>query len=207
MSIQETIANALALWSEKRAESTVRCQGIYFSLLLKTAGENGFDAPCQKLYDLFLEGATTPATRSSRTRIVKAAVTSEGSFFNEPPFPTRTEARVLLSSLQYPISKAIDISIMISYAANIIENLETSCGGKRQYWHAWRDIRIYIFRYTSSLNYNARVLDAYIAELNVKYENGAIPQTNYYMHRKAALILKEIAETGHFQCVSASDKM
>lgn len=207
MSIQETIANALALWSEKRAESTVRCQGIYFSLLLKTAEENGFDAPCQKLYDLFLEGATTPATRFSRTRIVKAvdlvaathAVTSEGSFFNEPPFPTGTEARVLLSSLQYPISKSIDISIMISYAANIIENLETSCGGKRQYWHAWRDIRIYIFRYTSSLNYNARVLDAYIAELNVKYENGSIPQTNYYMHRKAALILKEIAETGHFQ--------
>lgn len=94
MSIQETIANALALWSEKRAESTVRCQGTYFSLLLKTAGENGFDAPCQKLYDLFLEGAITPATRSSRTRIVKAvdlvaathAVTSESSFLMNPLF-------------------------------------------------------------------------------------------------------------------------
>ena len=60
MSIQETIANALALWSEKRAESTVRCQGIYFSLLLKTAGENGFDAPRQNYMTFFLKVQLLP---------------------------------------------------------------------------------------------------------------------------------------------------
>ena len=55
--IQDIISKALALWSEKHAESTVRCQGIYFSALFKAAEEGGFDSPCQELYDIFLKGA------------------------------------------------------------------------------------------------------------------------------------------------------
>lgn len=207
MSIQETIANALALWSEKHAESTVHCQGVYFSTLLKTAEENGFDVPCQKLYDLFLEGATTPATHFSRTQVVRAvdfvaathAVTADGSFFNEPPFPTGAEAQAVLSSVHYPISEPVDISIMISRGADIIEDLGISRNGKRQYWHAWRDIRTYFFLRNSSMDYDTRTLEEYFAGLDTKYDARYITQTYYYMHRKAAIVLGEIADTGCFQ--------
>lgn len=207
MSIQETTANALVLWSEKYAESTVHCQGVYFSVFLRTAEENEFHEPCQELYDLFLKGAMTPATHYYRTQTIKAvdfvagthAITPNGTFFNEPPFPTGDEAYKLLSSLDYPISSPIDISFIIAHGAAIIEQLETSLSGRRQYWHSWRDIRTYFFLCNSSMNYKTETLEQYLEELDGRYNAGFIPQANYYMHRKAAFILREIAETGSFQ--------
>lgn len=205
--IQNIISKSLALWSEKHAESTVRCQGIYFSALLKTAKENGFDLPCQELYDIFLEGARTPATYFNRSQVVKAvdleagthAVNRDGSFFNEPPFPTGEEACGLLSSLEYPISEPVDISFMIAYAASIIEQQGTSSGTRGQYWHSWRDIRTYFFFHNSAMDYNPETLAQYLRELDEEFAADSMPETGYYMHRKAALIIMEIAETGQFQ--------
>lgn len=207
MNIQETIKKASVMWSAKHAESTVRCQSCYFSALLKAAEENGIDTPCQELYDLFLKGATTSATHSSRTRVVKAvdlvagthAITPEGIFFNEPTFPTADEAYALLSSLDYPVSEPLDISFLIAYGATIIECQGTSHGGMGQYWHSWRDIRTYFFRQNSSMDYNRQTMEQYLAWLESEFQAGLIPETSYYMHRKAALILQEIADTGHFQ--------
>lgn len=205
--IQDIISKALALWSEKHAESTVRCQGIYFSALLRAAEENGFDSPCQELYDIFLGDAGTPATCFSRSQVVKTVdliagthgINKDGSFFNEPSFPTYEETRALLSSLEYPVSGAVDISFFIVCAAGIIEQQGTSHGGRGQYWHAWRDVRTYCFLHNSSMNYDPETLKSYLGELDEKLGKGFLPETKYYMHRKAALIVMEIAETGHFQ--------
>ncbi len=205
--IQDIISKSLALWSEKHAESTVQCRGIYFSTLLKTAEDNGFDSPCQKLYDIFLESARTPTTYFNRSQVVKTvdleagthAINKDGSFFNEPPFPTYKDACGLLSSLAYPISEPVDISYMIAYAARIIEQQGTSSGGRAQYWHSWRDIRTYFFLHNSVMDYNLETLAQYLGELDERFTAGSMPETSYYMHRKAALIIREIAETGQFQ--------
>ncbi len=203
---QALISKALALWSKKHAESTVRCQGVYFSALMKVAEEGGFDSPCQELYNIFLENATTPATYFSRFQAVKAvdmeagthAISKEGSFFNEPPFPTHEEACGLLSSLEYPIVEPVDISYIIACAADIIKKQGTSRGSIRQYWHSWRDIRTYFFLQTSFMGYNPKTLAQYLKELDEKFAVGSIPETSYYMHRKAAIIIREIAETGQY---------
>ena len=205
--MQDIVSRALVLWSGKHAKSTVQCQDIYFSALLRAAEENGFDSPCQDLYDIFLEGARTPATYFSRSQAVKAvdliagthAINKGGSFFNEPPFPTYEDACSLLSSLEYPISKPVDISFLIARAAGVIEQQGTSHNGMRQYWHSWRDIRTYCFLHDSSTNYNAETLKLYLGELDGKFADGLLTETKYYMHRKAALVVIEIAETGHFQ--------
>jgi len=205
--IQDIISKALALWSGKHAEATVRCQGIYFSALLRAAEENGFDSPCQELYDIFLAGARTSATYFSRSQAVKTvdllagthAINKDGSFFNEPPFPTYEDACGLLSSLEYPISGPVDISYLIVCAASIIEQQGTSYGGRRQYWHSWRDIRTYCFLHDSSMNYNSETLQRYLGELDGRFGKDSLSETKYYMHRKAALVVMEIAETGHFQ--------
>lgn len=207
MNIQDIIPKALALWSEKHAEATVRCQGIYFSALLKAAEENSFASPCQELYNVFLEGAKTSATYFNRLQAVKAvdliagthAINRDGCFFNEPPFPTYEEASGLLSSLEYPISEPVDISFMIAYAASIIERQGTSSGGKGQYWHSWRDIRTYFFLHNYVMDYKPETLAQYLKELDERFDAGSMPQTSYYMHRKAALIIREIAETGQFK--------
>lgn len=205
--IQDIISKALALWSKKHAESTVRCQGIYFSALFKAAEEGGFDSPCQELYDIFLKGAKTPAVCFNRSQAVKAvdliagthAINKDGSFYNEPPFPTYEETCILLSSVAYPISGPVDISFLIVYAASMIERQGTSHSGQGQYWHSWRDIRTYCFRHDSSMNYNPETLKRYLGELDEKFGSGSLSETKYYMHRKAALILEEITETGQFQ--------
>lgn len=205
--IQDIISKALSLWSEKHAESTVRCQGIYFSALLKAAENNGFDSPCQELYDIFLESVKTPATYFNRTQVVKAvdleagthAINKDGSFFNEPSFPTYEEACGLLFSLGHPIIEPVDISFIIAYAAGIIEQQGTSNNSIGQYWHSWRDIRTYFFLHNSSMDYNPKTLAQYLGELDEKFAAGSVSETSYYMHRKAALIIREIAETGQYQ--------
>lgn len=202
--IQNIISRAFALWSIKHAESTVRCQGIYFSTFLKTAEENGFDVPCQELYDIFLNEARTPATYFNRSQVVKAvdleagthAIGKNGKFFNEPAFPTYDESHCLLSSLKYPISQSIDISFLIAYGAEIIKQQKISHGGQGQYWIAWCDIRTYCFLRNSSMNYNLETLEQYLRELDTRLDTDSISQTSYYMHRKAALLIIEIAETG-----------
>lgn len=205
--MQDIVSRALTLWSGKHAKSTVQCRGIYFSALLRTAEENGFNSPCQDLYDIFLEGAKTPGTYFCRSQTVKTvdliadthAINKDGNFFNEPPFPTYEDACSLLSSLEYPISEPIDISFLIARAAGIIEQQGTSHNGRGQYWHSWRDIRTYCFLHDSSMNYNVETLKRYLGELDGKFGRGLISKTKYYMHRKAALVVMEIAETGYFQ--------
>ena len=49
------------------------------------------------------------------------------------------------------------------------------------------------------MNYNPETLKRYLGELDEKFGSGSLSETKYYMHRKAALILEEIAETGQFQ--------
>ena len=103
MNIPETIHEALQYWASKHAESSVRCQSCYFYALRKTAEENGFAAPCQQLYDCYVNSATTKGARFSRRQVVKKvdmvaqthAVTPEGSFYNEPPFPTESESNAM----------------------------------------------------------------------------------------------------------------
>ena len=205
--IQDIISKALAQWSEKHAESTVRCQSIYFFVLMRDAEKGGFDSPCQELYDIFLGRAQTPATYFSRLQIVKAvdmeagthAINKDGSFFNEPSFPTYEEACNLPFSLEYPIVEPVNISYIIAYAAGIIEHQGTSSNGIGQYWHSWRDIRTYFFLQNSSMGYNPKTLTKYLEELDEKFAAGSIQETSYYMHRKAALIIREIAETGQYQ--------
>lgn len=206
-SIQNIISKALATWSMKHATSTVKCQGIYFSILMKTAETGGFDSPCQELYDIFLKEASTSATRFSRTQVVKAvdleagthAINKDGCFFNEPVFPTFEEASNLLSSLEYPIVESLDISVIIAYAAGIIRQQGTYGNCLGQYWHSWRDIRIYFFLHNCSMDYNPQTLNQYLMELDAKFAADSVPETKYYMHRKAALIIREIAETGQYQ--------
>lgn len=205
--IQDIISKALTLWSGKHAESTVRCQGIYFPTLLKTAEEHGFDLPCQELYDIFLNDARTPATYFNRSQVVKAvdleagthAINRNGCFFNEPPFPAYDEAHELLSSMEYPISAPIDISFMIAYGAGVIERQGTSHGGQGQYRHSWRNIRTHCFLRNSSMDYNPKTLTQYLAELDEGFAADSMTETSYYMHRKAALIILEIAKTGQFR--------
>lgn len=206
-SIQNIISKALAQWSERHATSTIHCQGIYFSKLMETAEKSGFDSPCQELYDIFLKNATTSATYFNRFQVIKAvdleagthAINKNGNFFNEPPFPSYEAAYDLLFSLEYPITKCIDISFLIAYAADIIQKQGTSSGGIGQYWHAWRDLRTYFFLHNSSMDYNRKTLMHYLAELDEKFDNNSISETSYYMHRKAALIINEIAETGQYK--------
>lgn len=207
MNIQDLISKSLAVWSEKHADSTVKCQGIYFSALLRTAEENSLDIPCQKLYDIFLKDAKTPATYFSRSQVVKAvdlvagthAINRDGDFFNEPPFPTYEEACRMLSSLKYPIAESVNVSVLIVYAASIIEQQGTSNCGMGQYWHSWRDIRTYFFLNNCAMDYNAATLAQYLRELDEKFTVNFLTETSYYMHRKAALIIEEIAETGQYK--------
>ena len=49
------------------------------------------------------------------------------------------------------------------------------------------------------MNYDTETLVQYLMELDERYNAGLIPQSSYYTHRKAAFILREIAETGSFQ--------
>ena len=179
--IQDIISKALAQWSEKHAESTVRCQSIYFFVLMRDAEKGGFDSPCQELYDIFLGRAQTPATYFSRLQIVKAvdmeagthAINKDGSFFNEPSFPTYEEACNLPFSLEYPIVEPVNISYIIAYAAGIIEHQGTSSNGIGQYWHSWRDIRTYFFLQNSSMGYNPKTLTKYLEELDEKFAAGS----------------------------------
>ena len=205
--IRNIISKALATWSTKHAASTVKCQGIYFSIMMQTAEKNGFDLPCQELYDIFLNNASTSATYFSRTQVVKAvdleagthAINKDGCFYNEPAFPTFEEVSHLLYFLKYPIVEPLDISIIIAYAAGVIKQQGTYGNCLGQYWRSWRDIRTYFFLHNCSMNYNQKTLDQYLNELDEKFAAGSMSETRYYMHRKAALIISEIVETGQYQ--------
>jgi hypothetical protein len=67
-----------------------------------------------------------------------------------------------------------------------------------QYRHAWKDIYRYFFLHGTTA-YNKTGIQKYIDEVTSQRENGQIKEWKWKINRKAAYVLMEVADSGHFQ--------
>jgi len=204
--LTETIQVVLDQQKDLLSDSTYESRKSYFNQLLKLASNLDIDVPCQELYNAFTARANESCDLRfqlfhciklvdavARTRGVRA----DGSLYNEPELPSEEHAEAQLMNILYPVYD-IDLGILIVKARQEMKYLHLSKSTAGQYIHAWKDIYRY-FYIKGSTQYSPSTLMNYIDAITVKLDANHMMRWKWKMNRKAALVLKEVAETGRFQ--------
>ena len=206
-SMRQIVRQAKEYWSQTREDSTIRCQGCYFEKFLQKAMEMEEDSVTQNFFDAFMADAKSPATRFSRLQVITAVDkiagtlchTEKGMFLNEPSLPTQEETDKLFSSAELPITGGMDTGALISRAISDVAQLSFSKGLQRQYKKTWLYLRSRIYHATGSFLYCPTVVNSYISEITSKIDYYSPDAISLYVKRKAAVIIADIAETGHYK--------
>jgi integrase len=205
--LEETINKVLLEIKPQHTAGTFDSRKCALNRLLRFAIENGFEEPCQELYDAF----TVDDKRSSdiwfqvshAVRLVDLiagtmAKDKNGRLYNEPPLPTEEVVLLYFQQVTFPVSADTDINYLIVLAEHLIRNYNLSESTIGQYRHAWLDIRRYCMDHHSSSYCKNTILD-FIREVSATHDNGCMQTWKWKINRKAASTLIETAETGAFK--------
>jgi len=204
--LEETIQTVLDQLMVQLSKTTFSARRCYFKQLLKTASLMDIDEPCQRLYDAFVADDFGSKERQYQlnhcVKLIDAcaathSVRKDGTLYNEPSLPTAEATYIHMKNMSYPV-KSIDISFIIVKSEQEMEYLNLSASTMGQYRHAWKDIYRYFFL-RGSTAYNKTGIQKYIDEVTSQRENGQIKEWKWKINRKAAYVLMEVADSGHFQ--------
>ena len=204
----QTIVNVV-LEQQKQvlAPSTYEARKNYLKYLASHADAKGFTEPCQELYDSYIARATTPDLRFQLFHAVRLvdkeagtkAFTPEGKLYNEPEILSADEAERLFSTIGYPISDSIiDTGCLIRRAEQEMQYLQISASTAWQYMQAWRELYTFLYLQGDTMFARGRCI-AFIEDANKKCRDGILHEWKRKIRRRAALVLIEVADTGHFE--------
>jgi len=188
------------------SDSTFVARRCYFNQLLKTASGLGIEEPCQELYDKFTAGHN--GSKNKRffhehcVKLVDAyagthAFRQNGMLYNEPALPTVTDTLSAFEGISYPLG-SLEVDFLIVKAELEMRHLGLSGSTIGQYRHAWMDIHRHFFLQGSNM-YCEAVLMKYIDHITSLRDCGRIKEWKWKIERKAAHVLIEVADTGHFR--------
>jgi len=204
--LEGAIKEVQELQKNKLSYSTYEAQKCYFQQLLKTASMMCIEEPCQELYDTFAaDDYGSKERRFHLNHCIKLvdkytnthAQRKDGTLYNEPTLPTIEETSVKLKNTSYPI-ESIDISFLIVKSELEMEYLCLKASTTGQYKHAWKDIYRYFFLHASTIYSESNIL-MYLDEITSSRNLGLMKEWKWKISRKAACVLIEVADTGHFQ--------
>jgi site-specific recombinase XerD len=204
--LETTINSVLQQLKPELATETWESRRRYFNQMLKLADSFDIHEPSQKLYDIYIANDNgSKERRSLHTRCVKLldkaadtkAKDEHGKLFNEPPMPSRIEAKECFANRQYPLADSMGIDYLIVKAEMEMRHLRLTESTIGQYRHAWMDIRQY-FRRHGSLEYDVGRLQCFLREMDSLCGDGSMKEWKWKINRKAAHVLMEVADTGQF---------
>jgi integrase len=206
--LKTDISEVLRQLKRTLAEATWQSRRRYFNQMLRIAEKININEPCRELYDAFIEDDHgSPERRSMHLRCVKlldavagtGATDKTGVPYNEKPLPGEAEAAEFFENRSFPVpDNVVRIDCLIVKADMEIRHIGHSESTIWQYRQAWR----YIHKYAAQRNseyYNELLIDEYIQEINVRRSEGSLNEWKWKINRKAALVLLEVARTGHFR--------
>ncbi|MCR5337855.1 MAG: tyrosine-type recombinase/integrase [Lachnospiraceae bacterium] len=208
MSKVQTIVNII-LEQQKHllAPSTYEARKNYLKDLISHADAKGITDPCQELYDSYVVRATTPDLRFQLFHAIRLvdkeagtkALTPKGKLYNEPEIPPVDEVEKLFCTVNYPISdKTVDTGCLIRRAEQEMQYLQLSSSTSWQYMQAWREMYTFLYLQGDTMFARDRCID-FIEDANKKYLEGVLHEWKRKIRRRAALVLIEVADTGHFK--------
>ena len=208
MSKVQTIVNII-LEQQKQllAPSTYEARKNYLKDLISHADAKGITDPCQELYDSYVVRATTPDLRFQLFHAIRLvdkeagtkALTPKGKLYNEPEIPPVDEVEKLFCTVNYPISdKTIDTGCLIRRAEQEMKYLQLSSSTSWQYMQAWREMYTFLYLQGDTMFARGMCID-FIEDANKKYLEGVLHEWKRKIRRRAALVLIEVADTGHFK--------
>ena len=204
----QTIVNVV-LEQQKQllATSTYEVRKNYLKHLASYADAKGITEPCQELYDSYVARATTPDLRFQLFHAVRLvdkeagtkAFTPEGKLYNEPEILSAVEAEKLSGTIGYPIpDNIIDTGCLIRRAEQAMQYLQLSTSTAWQYMQAWRELYTFLYIQGDTMFARSRC-NAFIEDANKKCRDGILHKWKRKIRRRAALVLIEVADTGHFE--------
>ncbi|AGL02402.1 tyrosine-type recombinase/integrase [Desulfoscipio gibsoniae] len=205
--LESTIKIVLDQLRPKLASETWESRRRYFNQMLQCAESLGITEPCAELYDAFIaDDNGSPERRSLHIRCVKLvdelacthAKDEHGILFNEPPMPCEAEVQEFFNGRKFPIAAGVRIDYLIVKAEIEINYLHLTVSTMGQYKHSWMDIRRYFYDAGIS-EYDEALMQSFIQRMNSLRSNGFMKEWKWKINRKAAYVLMEIADTGHFQ--------
>jgi len=205
--IESTIKTVLDQMKPKLASETWESRRRYFNQMLQRAEALGITEPCTELYDAFIaDDNGSPERRSLHIRCVKLvdklaythAKDEHGILFNEPPMPCEAEVQEFYDDKKFPITAGDRIDYLIVKAETEMKGFRLTASTMGQYKHTWMDIRRYFYD-AGVTEYDEALLQSFIHRINSLHNNGSMKEWKWKINRKAAYVLMEIANTGHFQ--------
>lgn len=205
--LQTIVRTVLEQQRLQLAPSTYEVRKRYLEQLPVFAKEKSISKPCQELYDSYVSRATTPDLRFQLFHAVRLvdkeagtkAFTPEGKLYNEPAIPSIDESEKVFREISFPIhDDSIDTGHLIRRAESEMEYLQLSSSTNWQYMQAWREIYISLYL-RGDTRFTRTGCTAFIESSIQKCKAGIHHEWKRKIQCRAAHVLLEIADTGHFK--------
>ena len=205
--LEEVVGIVLEEIRPQHTEKTYIARKSSLNRLLRFANANGFEEPCQELYDAFTKdyngSKDIKFTLFHTVRLVDRVANTHGKdpngrLLNEPPLPAESDVLHFIAGCSFPLDVQVDINYLIVFSEHLIRQYDLSDSTVGQYRHSWIDIRRYCFDFGIS-QYQKDTIKDYIDETTELYKSGKVKFWKWKINRKAAFVLIEAAETGAFQ--------
>jgi len=204
--LEAVINTILQQLKSELANETWESRRRYFNQMLKCAKLLGITEPCAKLYDAFIaDDNGSPERQAMHVRCVKLvdafactqARDEHGLLFNEQPLPDEAEVHEFFQGREFPITADVRLDQLIVKAEIEMRYLHLTDSTIGQYKHSWMDIRRYFYD-AGVFGYDESLLKCFIQEINNLRNKGSMKEWKWKINRKAAHVLIEVANTGHF---------
>ena len=205
--LQKTVSIVLEKQKLILAPSTYDVRKNYLLHLLSHADEKGITEPNQKLYDSYVERATTHDLRFQLFHAVRLvdkeagtkALSPEGILYNEPEIPSSSEAEKVFKTISFPIDDgSIDTGYLIRRAESEMEYLQLTASTSGQYMKAWREFYDSIYL-SGDTSFTRKSCNAFVEAATKRHTNGTLNTWKWKIQRRSIFVLLEVADTGHFE--------
>lgn len=205
--LEEIVGIVLEEIMPQHTEKTYIARKSSLNRLLRFARANGFEEPCQELYNAFTKDYNGSKDKQfallHTVRLVDRVANTRGKdpngrLLNEPSLPVESEVLRFFAGCSFPLNVQVDINYLIVFSEHLIRQYNLSDSTVGQYRHSWIDIRRYCFDFGTSL-YQEHTIKDYIQETTELYKKGKMKFWKWKINRKAAFVLIEAAETGAFR--------
>ena len=203
--LEEVIGIVLKEIKPQHTESTYNARKSSLNRLLRFARNNGFEEPCQELYDAFTMDYKASNdirfTLFHTVRLVDRFANTHckdhcGRLLNEPPLPAESDVLRFFAACSFPLDIQVDINYLIVFSEHLIRQYDLSDSTVGQYRHSWIDIRRYCFDCGTSL-YQKDTIKDYIQETAKTLQISSMDTLS--ARAEAAARLKNLR--GSFDCV------
>lgn len=206
--LQSAIAAVAAREERRLMGSTFAHRRRSLRRLERLGEEEGFDEPCQELYDAFVALAASAETRGQHIKAVRLvdeecgtrAVMPGGGLYNPPALPTAAEAEAALRGSSFPIGDAsVDAGALAVRALEAMRPLRLSDSTTGQYRQAWREYMAFLAVDVGDARYSRASAEAFMGVADAQLSRGEIKPWKWKIRARSLNVLREVADTGSFE--------